>query len=251
MSDQITLFDLASKPPSKSWSPNPWKVRLLLNYKSIPYQTHFLEWPNITPHLSSLSIPPNTPTDANPTPLPYTVPTIRLPADKGGAYIMDSKLIAAELENLYPNPPLVLNTAEEQILEALAPKFMQIMGATLAPKVAGNILGEESKGYLIAQREKASGLKFAEKGEEEEEEEKAWEDVVPLVREMGQVLRSKKDEEGPFILGKEVSFADFVLVGWMVFLRRCGEGVWERFVGIEPGFGRLWEGCLGWVEGAM
>ncbi|KAL8819985.1 MAG: hypothetical protein Q9223_001690 [Gallowayella weberi] len=247
MSNQITLFDLAGKPPSKSWSPNPWKARLNLNYKSIPYKTHFLEWPDINPHLSSLSIPANTPTPENPTPLAYTVPTIRLPADKGGAYIMDSKLIASELEKMYPDPPLVLDIVEEQEIEALKPKFLKIMGPAMAPKVAKNILGEGSRDYFVGQREKQLGVELEEL-DKEEVVEKAWEDVKPVVREMAEVLKKRG---GPFVLGEKVSFADFVLVGWMVFLKRCGDGFLERFVEIEPVFGKLWEASQKWLERDM
>ncbi|KAL8803968.1 MAG: hypothetical protein Q9182_002840 [Xanthomendoza sp. 2 TL-2023] len=244
MSDQITLFDLAGKPPSKSWSPNPWKTRLNLNYKSIPYKTHFLEWPNITPHLSSLPISANTPTPENPTPLPYTVPTIRLPADKGGAYIMDSKLIATELEKLYPEPPLILNLPEEQEIEALGPKFLKSMAPAIAPKVAQNVLGEGSRAYFVEKREAQFGMKLEEL-DKAEVVEKAWADVVPVVRELAEVLKKR---EGPFVLGERVSFADFMLVGWMVFLKRCEEGFLKRFVEMEPVFGRLWEASLKWAD---
>ena len=55
----------------------------------------------------------------------------------------------------------------------------------------------------------------------------------------------------PFVEGMEVTYADFVLVSIMVFLERASsghKGAVERFVDVDGCFGRLWEGCTGWME---
>lgn len=78
-SEQIVLFDLASRPPRSTWSLNPWKsdtppldqntqadkltARLLLNYKGLNYRTEWLEYPEIQPRLQGqyvffVSLPP-------------------------------------------------------------------------------------------------------------------------------------------------------------------------------------------------
>ncbi|THU99187.1 hypothetical protein K435DRAFT_795080 [Dendrothele bispora CBS 962.96] len=56
MSDNAILFD---DIPSKSdtgilWSPNTWKVRYILNYKRIPYQTVMLGYPDIEPTMKKV-----------------------------------------------------------------------------------------------------------------------------------------------------------------------------------------------------
>jgi len=84
-SDQIVLFDLASRPPRSTWSLNPWKsnsparldhrqepvqdeltrsyhvARLLLNYKGLNYRTEWLEYPEIAPRLRDQSACPSPP----------------------------------------------------------------------------------------------------------------------------------------------------------------------------------------------
>ncbi|KAI4236958.1 MAG: hypothetical protein L6R40_006010 [Gallowayella cf. fulva] len=253
MSDQVILFDMPTKPPARSWSLNPWKARLILNYKSIPYTTHWLEVPDIAPHLSSLSIPPN-PQPSTPTTIPtspYTVPAIRLPVSEGGKYIMDSKLIAKELESLYPDPPLALDTPAQQRIEALWLQVMKNIGPALMPGVVKQLLTEKSIPYFIQTREKASGISFAEMEKlGPGAVEKAWKGAGPPLREIAEVMREGNGDgvRGPFVEGREVGFADFVLVGGMAFLRECGEGAFERLVGVDKGFGRLWEACGRWVE---
>lgn len=49
----IILYDLACTK-SVSFSPVVWRIRLMLNYKNIPYKTIFLEFPDIEPTLKEL-----------------------------------------------------------------------------------------------------------------------------------------------------------------------------------------------------
>jgi hypothetical protein len=49
----IILYDLACTK-SVSFSPAVWRIRLMLNYKNIPYKTIFLEFPDIEPTLKEL-----------------------------------------------------------------------------------------------------------------------------------------------------------------------------------------------------
>lgn len=50
---EIILYDLACIK-NTCFSPVVWKIRLMLNYKDIPYQTIFLEFPDIEPKLKEL-----------------------------------------------------------------------------------------------------------------------------------------------------------------------------------------------------
>ena len=51
--DEIVLYDLACLKGA-CFSPIVWKIRLMLNYKRIPYKTVFLEFPDIEPALKGL-----------------------------------------------------------------------------------------------------------------------------------------------------------------------------------------------------
>jgi len=50
---EIILYDLACTK-DVCFSPVVWRIRLMLNYKQIPYKTIFLEFPDIEPTLKSL-----------------------------------------------------------------------------------------------------------------------------------------------------------------------------------------------------
>lgn len=78
-----------------------------------------------------------------------------------------------------------------------------------------------------------------------EADDTTWEEVRPVLEEIGSVLREKG---GPFVLGEEVSYADFILVGGMQFLRRTEERYYQGFVAADEAFGRLFEACRPWLE---
>lgn len=50
---EIILYDLGSLQ-NEPFSPLAWRIRLMLNYKGIPYKTVFLEFPDIEPTLKGL-----------------------------------------------------------------------------------------------------------------------------------------------------------------------------------------------------
>ena len=50
---EIVLYDLASTK-GVCFSPAVWRIRLLLNYKEIPYRTIWLEFPDIKEELVKL-----------------------------------------------------------------------------------------------------------------------------------------------------------------------------------------------------
>ena len=51
--EDIVLYDLACTK-GICFSPTVWRIRLILNYKKIPYRTVFLEFPDIESTLKKL-----------------------------------------------------------------------------------------------------------------------------------------------------------------------------------------------------
>jgi hypothetical protein len=47
---------------------------------------------------------------------------------------------------------------------------------------------------------------------------------------------------------KAVSYADFVIVGWLQFMKVIEEDLFKRIVGIEPAFGKLYDASEQWLE---
>lgn len=50
---EIVLYDLACTK-NVCFSPVVWRIRMMLNFKQIPYKTIFLEMPDIEPTLKEL-----------------------------------------------------------------------------------------------------------------------------------------------------------------------------------------------------
>ena len=48
-------------------------------------------------------------------------------------------------------------------------------------------------------------------------------------------------------VGVLVSYADFVIVGFLQFIKRCDPRFLDRVVGMEPAFGRLFAASEGWL----
>lgn len=211
-------------------------ARLILNYKNIHYTTHWLEYPQIGPYLSSLGLPPN---PSKPT---YTLPTIRLP---DGTHMMDSKPIATALEEKYPSPPLHPDAPEvariEELMLALRPPMIGIV----MPKILRTLCTPESEDTFRETRKQRFGMPL-DQLERERGGEAQWEEATPVIQEMGKLLQEK--EGGPFVRGREVSYADFYLLGYLRMLERLGEGLLGRVVEIEPSFGRLYDAGRVWIE---
>lgn len=72
-----------------------------------------------------------------------------------------------------------------------------------------------------------------------------WEETKPIFREIVALI---EENGGPFVLGREVSFADFILLGALCLFKRVGEGVFERVVGMEPALGTLYEASEKWLQ---
>ncbi|KAJ9608693.1 hypothetical protein H2200_006464 [Cladophialophora chaetospira] len=234
MSDEVVLFDLPSKG-GHAWSLNPLKTRLFLNIKGIPYKTQWVEYPDLKPTFQKFGIPPNTSG-----PYEYTSPTVLLPS---GEYVMDSRPIANKLESLHPTPSLHLDSPYLARMEEFLPKAVNAVRPVFMPLVPKVFLNTPSAEYFTKSREKSVGKSLDEYAQGKEQ---AFEDVKPFVKELGGWFA--ENSEGPFLLGKEVSYADVMVLGWLRMLDRLG--VVDRIFEAEGG-GKLkeaYEAAGKWFE---
>ncbi|KAK4040970.1 hypothetical protein C8A01DRAFT_35026 [Parachaetomium inaequale] len=243
MSGQIVLFDIPSKQGT-CWSLNPWKTRLLLNYKGLDYRTEWLEYPNIRPTLE-----PHLPNNGSST--PYTIPTILLPS---GTYIMDSRAIATALEAAHPSPPLHLDSPALPRLESLLRRVMIALKPIYIVRVPKVILNEASVPFWNETRAAAQGVTSLEEYERANVDlGPRWEEAEPALREVTDLLGEAPPGKGPFFLGNVVSYADFVWAGFLIFMGRLGEDVLEEVL-VRSGGGErhraLLEGLGPWVKRA-
>ncbi|KAL8790499.1 MAG: hypothetical protein Q9195_006330 [Heterodermia aff. obscurata] len=219
MSD-ITLYDLASKGRCACWSLNPWK--------------------NIAPTLQPLGLAPQPPEVAI---APYTVPAIHFPSTE--TYLMDSFAIAQLLETHHPEPPLNLDAEILPKVQPLVRELMIKLAPLTFPSITRNLLNPSSAESFA--RTRPAWLKtgsMEELGTEEKKTE-AWELAKPLIAEFENILGA---EAGPFVLGQEVSFADFMIVGYLHMVRRADESVFGRIGEQGPALKGLYEACAEWLE---
>ncbi|KAH0489441.1 hypothetical protein TgHK011_009870 [Trichoderma gracile] len=236
---QITLFDLPSKEPNGTWSLNPWKTRLLLNYKGLDYKTEWLHYPDIAPRLKP-HLPPNE------TGTEYTIPAILFP---DGTYMMDSAKIAPAIEQRYPSPPAHVSSPlvpkiEHLTLEAITPLFPILMH-----KISQVILADKDYDYWVGRHTRRLGMPLDEY-ERQNGGEEVWAGARPALSELTQLLKERQ-AEGPFFLGAEVSYADFVWVGALVFVKRVDEGIFREVLersGAREVHERLLEACEPWLR---
>ncbi|KAK5137593.1 hypothetical protein LTR08_007888 [Meristemomyces frigidus] len=201
--NEIILYDLARRDDiNESWSFNVWKTRLILNYK------FDLRAPgNTTQHLGWLK---------------YTVPTIRLP---DGTFVRDSAVIAETLETLFPSPKLIFDPATQAKAEHAITASAMPLSAIFIPRIARDVLIETSVPLWRAAREKTFGMTFEEL-EVARGGKKAWKAAAePGFRLLHAVLTEHKWTDGPFVMGREVSYGDLMIVALIESLKRIGENL--------------------------
>ncbi|KAI0003459.1 putative glutathione S-transferase [Xylariaceae sp. FL0662B] len=216
MSNQeIVFFDLPSKPPCKGWSLNPWKTRFTLNFKGLDYKTEWVEYPDLKPKFKD-HFPPDKGT--------YTIPTVILP---DGTWVMDSLEIAKILEKQHPEPSLHLDSSYVEKIASIVPEVVTPLRPVYIPLVPFRILNEASLAYWYETREKLAGMPL-DKYSKELGGDAAWKRAQPHIEKVTALL--KENSDGPFFLGKTVSWVDFVWAGLLIFFRRIGEELFEKLL---------------------
>ena len=172
---------------------------------------------------------------------PYTIPAVRLP---DGKYLMESRQIAAELVRYCPDPPLHLDAPELKEVEALIPKLMMALRPEVMPNIPRNLLKSPSAEYFERTRAERFGKTLG-RLEREDGGEICWTAVEPAAKELGTILKA---QGGPFVLGKTVSYADFVILGLLQFIKRINEDFYKRAISIEPSLGTLYDASTKWLE---
>ncbi|KAJ4323073.1 hypothetical protein N0V94_002097 [Neodidymelliopsis sp. IMI 364377] len=238
MSSQTVLYDLPSLQGT-AWSLNPWKTRLVLNFKGIDYKTEWVEFPDVEPKMKSLGLSPN-PKDAPGYFTDYSIPAIKF---EDGKYSMDSWPIAQELEKRYPSPSLRIDDpvtvqVRDQISKILGPLFAQFIS-----KVP-ELLPERSQEYFYKSRHQAFGKPLSEVHEEARANaEEGWKAAEGPLKEAADWL---KKHDGPFFLGEAVSYADFIFVSMLYFVKRLDEQMYQRLLSFDPAFPNVYEASRQW-----
>ena len=176
----------------------------------------------------------------------YTSPTIQLP---DGTFVAESNNCAEALESLYPEPKLHLDAnLHRTIMEKVDQSTGNIM-PLIMPALLHDCLPERSSKFFDEDREKRWGIKpldlAALKGEELWQ---AGEAPGGSFEQLKDELHKHKKDDGPFVLGSQVSYGDFVIASLFEAVERVETSAYDRLMGYDESFKRLHEACRPWFQ---
>ncbi|KAI0050893.1 hypothetical protein FA95DRAFT_1486454 [Auriscalpium vulgare] len=214
----VILYDIPGTAcPDKSWSPNVWKVRFALNYKGIAHKTEWIEFPDIAAFAKRVGAA-HTAVRHNGD-LHYTTPILYDPATQ--RYISGSMAIVRHLERTYPDTPKLFPEGWEAFIALFDDAWMNKAVLPQLPLMVARTYGqlnEQSKGYFRRTREKT----FKSKLEDIATPEKLpllWTAFRDGLGEFDKFARAS-GESGVFFTGKQLTYADFIVAGWLVWTKR-------------------------------
>nr|OQO23264.1 hypothetical protein B0A51_08516 [Rachicladosporium sp. CCFEE 5018] len=233
---EVVLYDLACIH-CECFSPVVWRIRLMLNYKQIPYRTVFVEFPDIEPTLKALGISPASSEKK------YSVPAIyHQPSNK---YIMDSDAISKFLEFTYPEPSLQLSSDLGTEIEAQGRAVLGPVLSIAVPPREIDHLSPRTAEYFRRTREARWGHTL-ESLIEGDNEEQAWTAAQEGMKEQDKLIKTNR-AEGPFVLGAMPSYTDFFIAGVMESTRIVHEASFRRHMKEVEGTQAIYEACLPWM----
>ncbi|KAG8692564.1 hypothetical protein FRC09_011112 [Ceratobasidium sp. 395] len=209
----IIFYDLTGKD-GISWSPNTYKTRLTLNYKGLPYRVEKLSFPDIQAKYKELGI----------TSAPYTLPLIADPSSEPNSkptYVSDSFKIAVYLDDKYPAPqyPVVFPPGTRALQHLIVTEYYPTVAVSLAPLISPSVperLDERGAEYWYRTR----GNRFQPPTEEaaaklRQEVAQKWDGIAKSLD-----FNNNTAEPGPFLMGNQISFADFAIGGVFHFFQQ-------------------------------
>ena len=200
----------------------------------------WVEHPDIASKIGSLGVQANEAGKGS----PYTLPTISLPDQTP---VMDSAVIAPALENLQPEPGLHLETGlQDQAQQVLGQMVFPLL-PIIMPLIARNIIPEKHLDYWLEKRRLTFGMPLDE-FERQKGGEQAWKAAEPGFAALKEFLTKHKRDQGPFVLGSQVSYADFVVAAMLESARRLSQETYERFMSYDESFRQLHAACGKWLE---
>ncbi|KAK6536775.1 hypothetical protein TWF281_000990 [Arthrobotrys megalospora] len=229
MTTQYTLFDIpTNSTPPRSWSPNVWNARGVLNYKKVTYETEWVEYPDIRVRLAELGIPSKGGL------MPYTLPMMRVtitPTDGSEPqikYLTDSADIAKYLNDNHPEPPIDFDSP-------ITGEAVKVFNENLMDAFVGLVLcdvdlslPERSAAYFHETRPKWMMMPIKE-FKQKKLNEGAWEKMEKGMKVLADFIGKNG---GPFVQGEKVSYGDIRLLGYLMWAREAGpRDVWEKIEG--------------------
>ncbi|KAG9085374.1 hypothetical protein FS749_004466 [Ceratobasidium sp. UAMH 11750] len=221
-------------------------ARLTLNYKRLPYRVEFISLADIESKLKELGVPPST---HNPL-FKYTLPMIADPSSEPGGkptYVVDSFNIAIYLDDKYPSPeyPIVFprgTRAMQSIATSRITQTAMLFAPIVLPlaSLRTDLLDERGMEYFRRTRSAIFGTDLPNLLDKAPENWSAAEERWDRINEVLDF-----NQGGPFTMGHQISFVDFVFGGLIHMVQKLEGGemaCWKRMAEWHGGrWARLWK----------
>ncbi|KAI0031383.1 hypothetical protein K488DRAFT_52171 [Vararia minispora EC-137] len=227
----ILLYDIPGNcSPDKAYSPSVWKTRLVLNYKKLLHKTEWVEYPDIAPLAQKIGASPcGQKPDGGPL---YAVPILYDPVTE--SCYTDSFDIALHLEAAYTNAPSVFPNRTKALIRAWDEIWMEKAGRPMYQLILSSVhaqLSQASQTYFRETREAKFGTLEAPPD--------TWEKLEHGLSSIDAYMAQSR-----FVMGEQMTYADMVMAGWLICVRRVlgmesdgwrrieqwHNGRWKRFV---------------------
>jgi glutathione S-transferase len=173
---------------------------------------------------------------------------------------MDSHRIATALEDAFPTPSLHLESEYLPQMNELVWECQRFLTPFWMPAVPRHILNPVSAEYFNRTRKERIGKPLEEMAKEATAEQ--WEKSRPAFEKIAALL---KTNGGPFIMGDTgkyqtpalsehsftgdiVSYADFVLVSFLHFLKRTDEEAFTKSLAVDDALKNVYDASSRWLE---
>jgi glutathione S-transferase len=161
---------------------------------------------------------------------------------------MDSRQIANHIEKTHPQPPVHLDSPYLTKVEELVISIFAPLRPICYMRVPANLLNEASKPYWLTTRAERVGMPLDEH-ERQSGGEAAYRGSEPHLKQITSLLQENSD--GPYFMGRTVSYADFVWVSALVFFKRVDGALFEQVLkrtGDEAAHVALLDACEPWLK---
>ncbi|EMD36294.1 hypothetical protein CERSUDRAFT_84368 [Gelatoporia subvermispora B] len=239
MSDSlITLYDIPSTIP-QPWAPNIWRVRFVLNYKRLRYQTLWVELADVEATLRAINAPPTSYNSDRRS--VYTLPVIvDFTRSKTSPVVLsNADNIVEYLERTYPARPIFpegSRALQTLFVQHIQKRFVKPLLPILVP-LSHARLRERSQAPVSPTPTELVGT----------QREQAWRAVKEEFDFLAWILEKNAapDGDGIVVMGRNVSYADFALCSVLIWIERVSpHDGWVRIRQWNNGrWMRLWERC--------
>ena len=206
-----------------------------MRYKDLPFETDWVELPDITPRMKEIGASPSKRPDGTEK---YTLPVLRDP--NTGALVTDSFDIATYLDNTYPEKP-VFPRDTQSLIHAFDTVYIDLIRPAIKflSLRAKEILKERSVEYFVTTREQNFNQELAEFSPEGPERDQHWAGLEKVFA-AAKMWYDKSD--GKWIMRDTFCYADIITATNLLWLKRTlHDDEWKKIAGWHD---RRWEKFL-------